>query len=105
MIEGLVLFVLVGSVTSDAVSVWLPAVLKVTLRACVPETRAVLAGRVALVSVQAIAITSVTLVIRFQKASTALTVTLRAVPALCAVGVPVLPEAVPGAAVSPGASS
>src|SRR5437870_4743655 len=38
----------------------------------------------------------------FQFASTALTVTLNAAPAVCAVGVPVLPLAVPGAAVSPG---
>ena len=41
-------------------------------------------------------------VTRFQLASTALTVTLKAPPAVCADGVPVLPEAVPGAAVSPG---
>src|SRR2546426_316983 len=41
----------------------------------------------------------------FQLASTALTVTLKAVPALCAVGVPVLPVALPGAAVSPGTST
>ena len=39
---------------------------------------------------------------RFQLASTALTVTLNEPPAVCAVGVPVLPVAVPGAAVSPG---
>ena len=40
----------------------------------------------------------------FQLASTAFTVMPLeiAVPAVCAVGVPVLPEAVPGAAVSPG---
>ena len=38
----------------------------------------------------------------FQLASTALTVTLKAPPAVCALGVPVLPDAVPGAAVSPG---
>ena len=38
----------------------------------------------------------------FQLASTALTVTLNEPPAVCAVGVPVLPVAVPGAAVSPG---
>ena len=35
-------------------------------------------------------------------ASTALTVTVNGLPAVCAVGVPVLPVAVPGAAVSPG---
>ena len=38
----------------------------------------------------------------FQLASTALTVTLNEEPAVAADGVPVLPEAVPGAAVSPG---
>ena len=38
----------------------------------------------------------------FQLASTALTVTLKLLPAVWAVGVPVLPVAVPGAAVSPG---
>src|SRR6266542_2843050 len=41
----------------------------------------------------------------FQLASTALTVTLKAVPAVRAVAVPVLPVAVPGAAVSPGTST
>ena len=40
----------------------------------------------------------------FQLASTALTVTLKAPPEVRAVGVPVLPVAVPGAAVSPGTS-
>ena len=99
------LFVLLGSVTSEAVSVWLPAVLKVTPRVCVPDTNAVFAGKVAFASPLVSAITSVTLVMRFQKASTALTVALKAVPAVCAEGVPVLPEAVPGAAVSPGTSS
>ena len=39
---------------------------------------------------------------RFQLASTALTVTLKPVPAVCADGEPVLPVPVPGAAVSPG---
>ena len=48
---------------------------------------------------------SVMVLTRFQFASTALTVTVRAVPAVCAVGVPVLPLADPGAAVSPGISS
>ena len=38
----------------------------------------------------------------FQFASTALTVTLNVAPAVCAYGVPVLPVALPGAAVSPG---
>ena len=38
----------------------------------------------------------------FQLASTALTVAVNELPAVCALGVPVLPVAVPGAAVSPG---
>src|SRR5437870_2390903 len=42
------------------------------------------------------------LLTRFHAASTDRIVTLNAVPAVCAVGVPVLPVAVPGAAVSPG---
>src|SRR5262249_26690092 len=42
---------------------------------------------------------------RFQLASTALTVTLKLVKALCAVGVPVLPVALPAEAVSPGTSN
>src|SRR6476660_9106804 len=41
---------------------------------------------------------------RFQKASTALTVTLKDVPAICVEGDPDLPLAVPGAIASPGAS-
>jgi len=52
-----------------------------------------------------IAATSVIEFTRFQLASTALTVTVNTVPAVLAVGVPVLPVAVPGAAVSPGASN
>src|SRR5437763_494869 len=45
------------------------------------------------------------LLTRFQLASTALTVAVNGVPAVWAMGVPVLPVAVPGAAVSPGSSS
>ena len=41
----------------------------------------------------------------FQLASTALTVTLTEAPAVTPVGVPVLPDPVPGAAVSPGSST
>src|SRR5438445_7983165 len=46
----------------------------------------------------------VALVTTFQLASTALTTTAlsKAVPAVCAVGAPVLPSAVPGAVDSPG---
>src|SRR5437773_1228499 len=101
---GLVLLVLVLSVKSEAVSVALPAVLKVTLKFFVPLTSAALAGKVALPSVQAMATVSLVL-ITFQFASTALTVTLKAVPAACAVGVPIFPVLLPGAAVSPGANN
>src|SRR5437899_12465503 len=101
---GLVLTVIAGRVTSDAVTVALPAVFRVTLRVFVPLTRAELAGKLALASLELIATVSLVLT-TFQLASTALTVTLKAVPAVCAVGVPVLPLAVPGAALSPGSSS
>jgi len=57
-----------------------------------------LAGRAALASELVIPTLSVELT-GFQLASTALTVTLNEEPAVCALGVPVLPEAVPGAGV------
>jgi hypothetical protein len=95
----------VPSVRSLAVTVRLPAVFKVTLKLFVPATIAALAGRAALASEEVIPTVSVTVVTVFQLASTALTVTLNGVPEVCAVGVPVLPVAVPGAAVSPGRRS
>ena len=45
------------------------------------------------------------MLIRFQFASTAFTMTLKGVPAVCASGVPILPPTVPGTAVSPGVSN
>src|SRR5437867_1896160 len=84
---------------ADAVNVWLPAVLNVTLGVAVPSCRLKVAGSVAFVSLDVIATLSLTLVIKFQNASTALTVRLNAPPAACVAGVPVFPEAVPGAAV------
>ena len=69
-----------------------------------PATRAALEGSVALASVEVMPAVSV-IVTRFQLASTALTVTLKALPAVWAEGVPVLPVALPGAAVSPGSRS
>ena len=77
----------------------------VTLKVCVPPTNAALGGSVALASLDAIPTMSVSVFFRFQFASTALTVTLNATPTVCDDGVPVLPEAVPGAAVSPGTKS
>jgi len=98
---GLVLAVMAGCVTSEAVTVALPLVFKVTLKTFAPFTNAALAGRTAFASLAAIATVSFVL-IRFQNASTALTVTLNGVPAVWAMGVPVLPAGEPGAAVSPG---
>src|SRR5262245_8004341 len=97
--------VLVPSEKSEAVSVRLPAVRKVTLAERAPATSAALAGKAALASLEATATTSVTLVTIFQLASTARIVTVRAVPAVWEVGVPVFPVAVPGAAASPGTKS
>jgi len=84
------------------VKVQVPDVLFVTLKLFVPLTRAVLTGRTAFESEDVIATVSFEL-IRFQFASTALTVMLKPVPAVWVVAVPILPMALPGAAVSPGA--
>jgi len=82
----------------------MPAVFNVTLNSCVPLTSAALPGKAAFGSVEVIATVSL-VVTRFQFASTAFTVTLKEVPAVCGLGVPVLPVGVPGAAVSPGKSN
>src|SRR5206468_3998931 len=105
VMEGLVLAVLPPSVMSVAVMVAVPTVLRVTLKVCVPALSAALTGSVALLSEEVMPAVSVTVLTRFQLASTALTVTVNAVPAAWAVGVPVLPVAVPGAAVSPGTNN
>src|SRR6266576_6397935 len=81
------------------------AVLKVTLKAAVPAVSAVLAGRVGLGAEEVMRTVSLTVLTTFQLPSTAFTVTLNTVPAVCALGVPVLPVAEPGAAVSPGEST
>src|SRR5207247_1310113 len=101
---GLVLMVMAVCVTFEAVTVALPAVLSVTLKVRVPLASGALAGKAAFASLELIATVSLVLT-RFQLASTDLTVTLNAVPAVCPDGVPVLPVAVPGAAVSPGTKS
>ncbi len=104
-IDGLVLAVLAPSVRSEAVRVCEPAVLNVTLRVWVPETKGMFAGKPALASLEAVPIVSVMVFTTFQKLSTALTVMLKGVPAVRALGAPVLPVAVPGAAISPGTNS
>ena len=105
VIDELVFAVFVPSVKSLAVTVALPEALSVTEKVLVPLTSAAFAGRTALVSEEVIRTVSATVLMRFQVASTALTVTLNAVPAVCALGVPVFPLALPGAAVSPGSST
>src|SRR5439155_25783113 len=104
VIDALVLAVLLPSEVSLAVTVCEPVVLSVTLAVLVPADNAPLAGSVAAESLEVMPTVCV-LLTRFQFASTALTVALNAVPAGWAVGVPVLPVAVPGAAVSPGTST
>src|SRR5262245_61523822 len=93
VIEGLVLAVLLPSDASDAVRVRVPEVFSVTLKVCVPETSAVFAGNAAFASDEVSATVSPTELTKFQFASTALTVTLNAAPAVWAEGEPVLPVA------------
>ena len=75
------------------------------LNELVPLTSAALAGNTAVPSLLVIPTVSVTFVSKFQLASTARTVTVNAVPTVCAVGAPVLPVGVPDAAVSPGSNT
>jgi len=105
VIAGLVLEVFVPSVRSDRVNVRLPAVRNVTLKVLVPETSAALIGKAALLSLEVNPTVSATVFTKFQLASTALAVTVKGVPAVCGDGVPVLPLALPGDAVSPGTMS
>src|SRR6266568_8640548 len=100
----LLLAVMAEWVTSEPVSVALPALLRVTPKVRVPLLSEALAGNVALLSLEAMATVSL-VTIKFHEASTALTVTLKAAQAFCAVGAPVLPLLVPAAAISPGASN
>src|SRR5437867_3782011 len=78
VMAGLVLAVTPVWVMSEAVTVLLPAVFNVTSKVCVPATNAVLPGRLALESLEVMPTTSL-VAIKFQLASTALTVTVKAV--------------------------
>jgi hypothetical protein len=83
-----------------------PDVANVTANALVPATSAALEGSVAELSLEVIRTVGVADETTFQFASTALTVALKDVVAVWAVGVAaVLPDAVPGAATSPGSST
>ena len=83
VVDGLVFGLFAPSVESVAVNVAVPAVFAVTEKVFVPATSAALPGRVAFASELVMATVSVA-VTRFQLASTALTVTLKAPPAVCA---------------------
>lgn len=61
-------------------------------------------GNAALPSLEVRSTMSVTELTRFQLASTALTVALKGLPAVCVVGLPVLPVVLPGEAVSPAST-
>src|SRR5258708_3314159 len=87
-----------------AVAVQFPAVLLVRIKVLVPETKAVLAGNTSLGSVVIRPIV-LALLTTFQFVSTALTITLKPAPAVCTLGVPVLPVLLPAAALSPGIRS
>src|SRR6185436_12189695 len=102
---GLVLGVLVPSSRSVAVRVKPPLALNATVRLVVPAARTVLGGSMAVASLELRTTVSLTVLTRFQKASAALTVTAKELPTIWALGVPVLPLRLPGAALSPGTSN
>ena len=79
--DGLVLLVSAGWVTSEPVNVELPAVFKVTAKTFAPLTRDALPGKTALGSDEVRATVSLVLT-TFQFESTALTVMLKGVPAV-----------------------
>src|SRR4029079_3504219 len=77
VINGLVFGLRTGVVMSEDVTVQLPAVFRVTLTVLVPASRAAVPGSVAFASVEVIPTVSVTVLTKFQFASTARTVTLK----------------------------
>ncbi len=81
VVAGLVLAVIAPLLMSVAVNVFEPAVFGVTENVLVPATSAALAGSVALASLEVMPTVSVE-VTGFQLASTALTVTLKLLPAV-----------------------
>jgi len=93
------------SVSSCAKIVNVPAAFSVIVNVFVPLTSCAGAGRVALASVASIEIEFELVVTTVQVLSHAFTVTVNGMPATWARGVPVLPDPVPGAAVSPGSKT
>lgn len=82
VIEEVVPEALLASLRSMAVAVRAPAVLQIRLKVPVPPDNGALAGSVALASDETTPTVSATFVMRFQLASTAFTVTLKAAPAV-----------------------
>src|SRR5438552_15296848 len=106
VMDGLVFDGLEPSLMSAAVIVFVElTVLRTTLKLAVPDASGASKGETAFGSLELMPFTSVPVLTGVQNASTALTVTLKGWPAVRAVGVPVLPLAVPGAGVSPGTRS
>ena len=103
--------VLVDAVNGDepawsvAVNVGVPAAFTVTGKVPVPDESAAAAGSMAVTDVDVIATSGVADDTTFQWSSTAFTLIEIESPAVAAVGVPVFPDTVPGAAVSPGIST
>ena len=91
--------------TRVAVNVGVSFAFTVTVKAPTPEDSAASLGSTADEEDEEIPTVGLAEVTRFQLSSTALTVTATELPALTAVGVPVFPVTVPGAAVSPGSST
>jgi len=81
------------------VTVALPAVLSCDTEGPGARDKSGIGRQSRIASLEVTLAVSVTVLIKFQLASTALTVTLKEAPAVCAVGVPVLPVVLPGAAV------
>src|SRR6185295_5283171 len=93
---------IVLSVRSCASRLNVPAALNVTVKVRVPDWSCAGAGRVALASDEVIWMASETVLTSVHVLSHARTVMSNGMPETCARGEPVLPEGVPGAAVSPG---
>ena len=93
--------VIVPFVRSEAVSVWLPTVPRITLKARKPFVSTLVSGVFAAPSPD-VTRTLSPLGSGFHQLSVACTEALNARPAVWVTGLPVRPETLPGSAVSPG---
>ncbi len=96
---------IVLSVSSWAKTVKVPAAFRVMEKVLVPELSCAGEGTVALASVASMEIELEMVATVFHPESHARTVMLKGNPETCWSAVPVLPDEVPGAAVSPGSST